>query len=89
MSYSEIFFRRFGEKGHLAKYIKGAEKEKAKVTAMDDDSDDGPTKKPANTFVAGVISLINASISRDEVTKNAIRVNIKWAQLWRRPLLPK
>ena len=67
-------------KGHLAEYIKGVEKQKAKTVAADDDSDDEPAKRPANTLVTCVISVINASTSRDEITKNAIRVNIKRAQ---------
>lgn len=64
-------------KGHIAEYIKGAEKAKMKD---DKDSDDKePVKKPANRLVMGVIDAIRATTTKDVVTTNVIRVHIKKA----------
>lgn len=44
-------------KGHLAKYVKNAEKGKTDG-GDNDDSDEEPGKKPANRVVDGVIAAI-------------------------------
>lgn len=61
--------------GHLAEYVKYAEK--AKMNENDDNNvGDEPIKKPANRLVTGVI---NSTTTRDEITKNVVRVHIKMA----------
>ena len=71
-------------KGHLAEYVKGAEKTKREYDDDDDDEEEEeeeePGKRPDNRLVTSVIDAIHAFISRDAMTKNAIRVHIKRAQ---------
>lgn len=67
------FFEGFVSKGHLAEYVKGAEK--AKKNINDDEDDEKLSKKWANKLVTGVINAIYATTSRETITKNSIRVH--------------
>ena len=60
--------------------------EKAGWKNSGDSNDEEPTKKSMNRVVTWVIEAIHASISSDNITKNAIRVQIKIAQCVERAL---
>lgn len=55
-------------KGHLAEYVKGADKGKND----DIDSDEEPTKMPMNRVVTSVVEAIHASTNLDALTKNSL-----------------
>lgn len=58
-------------KGHLAEYIKGAEKVKKKDSDSDGD-DEEPGKRLANQLVTGVVDAIHTLTNHDMITNNAI-----------------
>ena len=62
--------------GHLAEYVKKAEKAKKKEDD-DSDEDEEPIKKLANRQITGIIDVINSTTARDDMRKNAIRVHQK------------
>ena len=74
--------------GHLAEYIKDAERAKKKDFDSDDNEEE-PGKRPANRLVISVINAIHALTNQDMITNNAIRVHIKRAQCVKKFLRPR